>query len=129
MLKEAAVETLIDVRELPISRKPGFSKGVLAAEAEAQGVCYIHLRSFGCPRPIRHDYREDGDWPRYLERFMAYLDKQDVAITDLYDRVMESRCCLLCFEADPLRCHRSLVADRVGTESEGQIQVRHLTAL
>lgn len=128
MLKEAGVETLIDVRELPISRKPGFSKSALGVAAQEQDVSYVHLRTFGCPRPIRYAYREDGNWTQYTERFLAYLDKQEAAVADLRLRVAESRCCLLCFEADPLLCHRSLVAERVALETEGKFQVRHLVA-
>jgi uncharacterized protein (DUF488 family) len=60
-LKLHDIHTLVDVRELPLSRKKGFSKNVLAARLDAEGIGYLHLRSLGAPRPIRHALRADGD--------------------------------------------------------------------
>jgi len=121
------VEVLIDVRELPLSRKPGFSKLALANRADAEGIRYEHIVSLGCPREIRHDYRGDLDWGRYTGRYLAYLDTQLQSIVDLAARVVYERCCLMCFEADPNFCHRSFVADRVKAASSADLAVRHLS--
>ncbi len=61
LLRRCRVSRLVDVRELPISRKPGFAKAALSAAIEARGIRYEHLVALGCPREIRHRYREDGD--------------------------------------------------------------------
>ena len=48
-LAAAGIATLIDVRDRPISRRPGFSKHQLAAAVEAVGIGYIHLQALGTP--------------------------------------------------------------------------------
>jgi uncharacterized protein (DUF488 family) len=104
------VETLIDVRELPLSRKPGFSKSALSRAANRRGLNYVHIPELGCPKAIRHDFRVDRNWARYTRRFMSYLETRDAAVQQLALRVLGERCCLMCFEADPDLCHRSYVA-------------------
>jgi uncharacterized protein (DUF488 family) len=128
MLHEAGVETLIDVRELPLSRKPGFSKKALAAAVTDAGIRYAHLPALGCPKTIRHDYRADGDWDRYSERFLDYLGSQDAALRDLTRRVGTSRCCLMCFEADYRVCHRSLIAELLKPLATDTLRIVHLRA-
>lgn len=128
-LQAGNVQTLIDVRARPISRKKGFSKNALAEAVCALDIRYVPLPTFGCPQEIRDDYRIDGDWARYSVRYEAYLDTQELALADLANRARQSRCCLLCFEADPNLCHRSLVAARVHALAPFRIAVRHLPAI
>jgi uncharacterized protein (DUF488 family) len=64
-LKKAGVKTVLDVRQLPLSRKPGFSKRSLAETLHEAGIVYAHLPAFGCPREIRDRYKLDGDWSAY----------------------------------------------------------------
>ena len=126
-LLDVRVQTLLDIRQLPLSRKPGFSKNALRAESEVRGLNYRHPVEFGCPKPIRSQYKLDADWERYTDRFNAYLDTLEGSLRFLAAEIAESRCCLLCFEAAPQRCHRSLVASRVSDLSSSPIIVRHLT--
>jgi uncharacterized protein (DUF488 family) len=121
------VETLVDVRELPISRKAGFSKNALSQAAASHHIRYVHMLALGCPKDIRHDYRADGDWRRYTGRFNHYLDGQQAAIAELLKLVGQERCCLMCFEADPNFCHRSFVAARV-VAARPNLTVAHLNA-
>lgn len=123
-----AVQTLVDVRELPLSRKPGFSKSALSQAARAQGLNYVHLSSLGCPREIRHEYRADGDWVRYTRRFMGYLYTQQESIQTLAARALLESCCLMCFEADHNFCHRNYVAAHVAAVVGNQIEIVHLRA-
>jgi len=113
LLGEHGVETIVDVRELPLSRKPGFSKKALASALNLSGIEYVHMADLGCPEPIRDRYREDGNWKRYTEGFLKYLKTQKAAIVDLSDLVNSSNCALLCYEADFNFCHRSMVANAV----------------
>lgn len=127
LLMAHKIQTLIDVRELPISRKPGFSKSALRAGTLAHDMTYVHMAALGCPRPIRTAYRTDKDWQRYTRRFLAHLDTQQAAIAQLAQRVAHDRCCLLCFEADYDFCHRSLVAERVVQVMKSGLYIVHLT--
>lgn len=111
LLHKHDIETVVDVRELPLSRKPGFSKKTLADTLNLSGLEYVHHSDLGCPKLIRDRYRADGNWTRYKEGFLKYLDTQDEALADLATLAATSTCALLCFEADHNFCHRSMVAD------------------
>ncbi len=63
-LTGAGVATLIDVRDRPISRRPGFSKRQLAAAVEAAGISYLHLQALGTPPEGREAGRR-REWPRF----------------------------------------------------------------
>lgn len=126
LLFSHGIQTLVDVREFPISRKPGFSKNALKNASNESGLTYTHMPTLGCPRPVRNQYREDGDWSRYTNGFLSHLNRQAVAIAQLSEMAQLSRCALLCFEADFNRCHRSMVAYAVSQYCGAS--VAHLSA-
>jgi uncharacterized protein (DUF488 family) len=113
LLAEHGIETVVDIRELPLSRKPGFSKKALAGVLNLSGYEYVHMVELGCPKPVRDRYREDGNWKRYTDGFLKYLKAQEVAIAELSELASSSSCALLCYEADFNFCHRSMVANAV----------------
>jgi uncharacterized protein (DUF488 family) len=127
MLERCGVTMLVDVRELPISRKRGFSKSALKADIENLGLQYEHIGELGCPRETRHAYRDDGDWERYTRRFKQYLETQFEALNRLKGWVERNVCCLMCFEEDYNFCHRSFVADKVATLVDDHVKISHLT--
>lgn len=125
-LKEAGVKTVIDVRELPLSRKKGFSKRSFAEALHNAGLAYAHMPALGCPKPIRDRYKHDADWSVYVRQFNTYLAGQDAAVLELAKIAKSTPACLVCYEADFNFCHRSLVA-RAVAQAGGQ-RVVHLTA-
>ena len=127
VLKRCRVTMLVDVRELAISRKPGFAKAALSAALAQADVKYEHLADLGCPRDVRHGYREDGDWSGYTRKYKAYLDTQEAPLAHLWDLMQDDRCCLMCFEADFNFCHRSFIAERMLTVADAPLRVMHLT--
>jgi uncharacterized protein (DUF488 family) len=120
------VQTLVDVRERPLSRKRGFSKSTLIHSARDLDITYIHLPELGCPSDIRTKYKEERDWNWYTEQFLDYLSYQESAVAELAERVNLERCCLLCFEADAAFCHRSFVAERVASYGDRKVQILHI---
>jgi uncharacterized protein (DUF488 family) len=110
-LKAAGVATLIDVRDRPISRRPGFSKRQLAAGLEEVGIRYVGLRALGTP-PEGREANRKRDW----ERFWRIVDDKlataeaEHALQEAAAIAAESPSCLLCYEADWRICHRSRVA-------------------
>jgi len=124
-LKLASIKAVLDVRINPISRKPGFSKKAFAAALDDAGIRYSHIRSMGCPKPIRDRYKQDNDWDVYTRDFLDYLEGQEDSIIDVAECAQELSTCLVCFEADFNRCHRSFVA-RAAAKSAG-LSVVHLT--
>jgi uncharacterized protein (DUF488 family) len=125
LLDKHGIETVVDIRELPLSRKPGFSKKALAGALNSSGREYVHMVALGCPKQVRNEYRESGDWKRYTIGFMKHLKTQKDAIAELAELVESSTCALLCFEADYNFCHRSMVADSVSQSCDAR--VRHIS--
>ncbi len=107
------IQTLIDIRELPLSRKPGFSKTALGNAVGRVGIGYLHLRALGTPRDIRYQRKIDHDEAAFRQDFLAYLDTQNEAVEFLTTKLQKERCCVLCYEADAQFCHRLLVAERI----------------
>lgn len=126
LLERHGVETVVDLRELPLSRKKGFSRQALRHELQLSGFGYVHMAALGCPRPIRDAYRWDRDWARYTRGFLQYLATQRAAVTELAGLAQVTSCALLCFEADYNHCHRSMVADAV--RRQNGMAVSHITA-
>ena len=63
-LQDAGVERVIDVRALPLSRRPGFSKSPLGAALEEAGIDYVHLKALGTP-PMAERRRGQGGMPTW----------------------------------------------------------------
>jgi hypothetical protein len=109
-LRRARVQIIVDVRDVPLSRKRGFSKKALAAALNAAGMDYLHIRSLGCPKAIRDQYRANRDWEAYTAAFLDHLRNQGVAVGQLAAVCKGSSAALLCYEADAGFCHRTYVA-------------------
>lgn len=125
ILHAHGVKALVDVRELPLSRKPGFSKKVLALALEKENIEYIHMRSLGAPREVRHKLREDGNWENYCQQYNLILDECEDDLAELQKLAQQSKIVLLCFERDFSICHRSLITNRM--QQNGMVsKVRHL---
>ncbi len=128
-LTRAGVEVLVDVRAVASSRRKGFAKTALAANLETVGIDYLHLRGLGTPAEGRKAARA-GDHAT-LERIFAEqlttIEARD-GLMALADLVATGRkACLLCLEANPEHCHRSMVA--AALDRALPIQVENLSAL
>ena len=111
-LREAHVELLIDVRAVASSRRPGFAKTRLAANLAEAGIDYLHLRGLGTPADGRAAARA-GRHDELRAIYMEHLATPGAqAELEALAGIVRSgrRVCLLCFEADPAQCHRSMVA-------------------
>lgn len=124
-LKQAGIDKVLDVREYPLSRKKGFSKNSVAECLAAEGIIYEHSRPLGCPKPIRKQYKEDGNWATYAREFRAYIRTQGTVLNELISSAAEQRICMVCYEADASFCHRSLIAE-AAQEVKTSLQTEHL---
>jgi hypothetical protein len=118
-LQSAGVEQVIDVRAVPLSRKPGFSKNVLASALKEAGIDYVHLKALGTPPEGREAARK-GDHAT-LERIYAGQLETPEAIAQSAEMLTlagEKPSALLCFEHDPEKCHRSLLIGAVAKDAE-----------
>jgi uncharacterized protein (DUF488 family) len=111
-LKSVGVQRLLDIRALPLSRKPGFSKRQLAAGTEASGLGYLHLRALGTPKPGRDAARagRTTEMEAIYSRHLA-TDEAQHELAAAVSLARRFAICLLCFERDAHRCHRRLVAE------------------
>lgn len=123
----AGVERVVDVREIPISRKPGFSKTALSNALRTAGIGYTHLKSLGCPKPVRDRLKQGGSWASYQADFNEHLFRQPEAVETLIHLARKESVGLLCFEADAMVCHRSLVA-RTTAQRCAEFSIVHLKA-
>jgi uncharacterized protein (DUF488 family) len=111
-LKAVGVETLIDVRDRPQSRRPGFSKNQLAAGLGEAGIRYVGLKALGTPpegREANHKRQWDKFW-KIVDDKLATAEAEH-ALREAGTIAAGSPSCLLCYEADWHICHRSRVAD------------------
>jgi uncharacterized protein (DUF488 family) len=117
-LKDAQVALLIDVRAVPQSRKPGFSKRQLAATLDEAGIAYVHLKALGTPKAGRDAVRA-GHPERMEVIFRDYMtgDRPQAELAQAKQLTQECTACLLCFERDHTTCHRHLVAEMIVAET------------
>ncbi len=113
-LQASAIDTLLDVRAVALSRKRGFSKKALAERCGAEGIEYLHLAELGDPKTGR-DAARAGRYDEFRQIYCAHLaDAASVAAVErLVELVSTGSACLMCFERDPLTCHRSLIGERL----------------
>jgi uncharacterized protein (DUF488 family) len=107
-LQAAGVERVIDVRAVPMSRKPGFSKNVLAAGLREAGIDYVHLKALGTPAEGREAARK-GRFAEMERIYAAQLETPEAAAesAQMIALAEEKPSTLLCFERDPAHCHRT----------------------
>lgn len=109
-LRKAGVEVLADVRALPLSRRPGFSKTSLAANAREAGIDYVHFKALGTPAEGRAAARRNDH--AMLERIyegQLELPEAIAAGAKLADLAASRNVALLCYEREAHGCHRTLL--------------------
>ena len=113
-LKAAGVETVVDVRAVASSRRPGFSKTMLRNSLKAEGIDYVHLRPLGTPKAGREAARR-GRTEEMRAIFHAHLAEPaaQMALGEATALAGEKRIALLCYETEARCCHRAIVADEI----------------
>jgi uncharacterized protein (DUF488 family) len=118
-LHKAGVERVIDVRALPLSRRPGFSKSGLRAALEESGIEYVHLKALGTPADGRAAARAGRHSD--LERIYAGQLELPEAIAQgaqMLALAEEKPSALMCMEREPAHCHRTLLLKAVAPDAE-----------
>lgn len=126
LLKESGVTLVADVRTVPRSRhNPQFNRESLPQDLQAAGIGYVHLPGLGGwrqPRPgsVNLGWRTPG-----FRDYADYLDTPEFArhLESLIDQVRQERVAVMCAEAVPYRCHRSLIADALTVRG---LKVEHI---
>jgi uncharacterized protein (DUF488 family) len=107
------IQCLVDIRTFPYSRFPHFNGDVLAAMLEAVEVNYVWRKDLGGRRHPKRDSRHTGWTNSGFRGYADYMETAEfeAAIARLIDQAKSERVAIMCSEAVPWRCHRSLVAD------------------
>ncbi len=114
LLKIFYIEQLADIRTIPRSRKnPQFESAALRGTLQQHGIGYLHLPALG---GLRHPKKDSINTAWRNDSFRGYADYMQTpefaaALTTLMELAAQSTTALMCAEAVPWRCHRSLVAD------------------
>jgi len=131
LLKTYGVELLVDIRTIPRSRhNPQFNSDALGEALRAENIEYSVLASLGGLRRARRDSPNTG-WRN--ESFRGYADYMQTAefeagLQTLIRMSGEKRVAIMCAEAVPWRCHRSLVADALGVRGVPVVEVLSQTS-
>jgi len=124
-LTDAGVTHVVDIRDVPASRKRGFSKSALASALASHAIEYTHLKALGDPKAGREAMRRD-DYDTFLNIYSAHVEQpaaQD-ALKDAANIATAHPSVLLCYERDPKQCHRTLVAGMM--KELASFTIRHL---
>ena len=124
-LRLAGIELVVDVRDLPLSRKRGFSKRALGEHLVEAGLQYLHVKALGDPKPGREAAKQ-GDLVLFRRIFGKHMKSElaQAAISDIAELARTKTICLLCFERSFSCCHRSIVADALSKDFGAKI--RHI---
>ena len=118
-LSAAGVKRVIDVRAVPNSRRPGFSKTPLRNALAEAGIDYVHLRALGTPAAGREAARKGRhDDLRRIYAGQLELPEAIAAGAQMMELAREKPSALLCYERDPAGCHRTLLVAAVVPEAE-----------
>jgi uncharacterized protein (DUF488 family) len=140
-LDAAGITVLVDVRELPLSRRKGFSKSALAGILQEAGIDYHHCRALGDPKEGRQAARA-GRYAEFRKIYAQHIKTTEAktALDEILEIVASNNVCLLCYERDPNQCHRTIVANiladrggigvvhlgiRAGAAKRGPTKIRH----
>jgi uncharacterized protein (DUF488 family) len=128
LLRAFEVSVLADIRTIPRSRhNPQFSSDSLAAALRREDLRYVHLARLGGLRHARKDSVNTGWRNASFRGFADYMATDDfqAGLAELRELAAEGRVAMMCAEAVPWRCHRSLVADALTARGA---HVEHITS-
>jgi uncharacterized protein (DUF488 family) len=123
-LKHAKVELLIDTRAVAASRRAGFSKKMLAASLEAEGIKYLHLQKLCTPAEGREAARA-GDLKKLWRIYGKHIKTPEARaqLDDLESLLREGRhVCLLCYCKNADECHRSRISEAMHARTGQKIE-------
>jgi len=129
LLQAHGVTRVVDVRTIPGSRRnPQFSKDSLASELQKAGVGYTHLPGLGGLRRAKPDSTNIGWRNASFRGFADYMQTPEFtrSLEELIQLARHDRPALMCAEAVPWRCHRSLISDALSVRG---IPVEHIMSL
>jgi uncharacterized protein (DUF488 family) len=122
LLDAHGVECVVDVRTIPRSRRnPQFNSDALEDSLRKAHIGYVHKKPLG---GLRHPKKDSINTGWRNDGFRGYADYMqtgefDAALVELIEFTRTKRCAIMCAEAVPWRCHRSLISDALVVRKVG----------
>ncbi len=114
ILKTHGIEQIVDVRTIPKSRhNPQFNSDALEKSLKAEGIGYLHMPKLGGLRHAKKDSLNRAWENASFRGFADYMQTEEFeeGLQDLIDLAQQRKTAIMCAEAVPWRCHRSLIGD------------------
>ena len=113
MLKQAGVVRLIDVRQAPYSRKPGFSKNALETNLFNGGIEYVGIPELGTDKASRDAHKTNDDIAPILNEYKIKFENNLLHYERLKTLAQEKPSAIMCFEQDHRQCHRQIIEEHL----------------
>ena len=114
LLGNEGIEILVDVRKDAYSKQDmSYSEGTLSRIAAEARIKYIHLPELGVDYNIRQELKSTHDYETYFKRYSEYLEKNSDLVAFVAKLAKKNVICLMCYEKDFKRCHRSILANKL----------------
>lgn len=124
------VDMVADVRKLPISRKKGFSKSALTETLHGENIEYVNIRELGAPKEIREELYASGDYQRFFQKYQKSISSKNDHLESIHTLIVSGKkVALLCFERDPKKCHRNVVADEIRKLDGNGLTIKHIVPI
>lgn len=121
------INVVADVRNLPLSRKKGFSKTPLFNLLEENNIEYINFRDLGAPKELRSFLIKTKDYDTFFKKYKRIIKKNTNDIDSILTLVNEGKnVALLCYEKDPETCHRNIIANEAKKRDGNGLKIKHL---
>lgn len=124
-LKLMNIEQLIDVREIPLSRKNGFAKNSLRKALNDNNMVYKHLPELGSPSDIRHKLKEDWNYVAFFMDYAKSLERPESQkeLVELENLAYIRKSVIMCFEYSVEKCHRKILKEMLMAKGFGVVDL------
>ena len=129
-LTDHSINVVADVRKFPVSRKKGFSKTALKESLGDKSIDYLNFQQLGAPKALRDELYRSGDYDRFFKEYQDNISDRDDDIKSIHSLVDEGKqVALLCFERDPTKCHRKVVAEEIRKLDGNGLTIKHIVPI
>jgi uncharacterized protein (DUF488 family) len=121
-LRDQSVRAIADIRERPVSRKPGFGSTALRALCDDCGIEYQAWPMLGSTVEQRDELHASGNFQNFAQQFRRHvLQKMSADVASLAESSCRIATALLCYERLHEDCHRSVIADLIAEQLNATI--------
>ena len=127
MLNQYKISIVADVRELPLSRKKGFSKNSLAKSLANKNIKYITFSGLGTTKEMRNKLKKTGDYESLFKKYRKSIANRYDDLDEIVVLLQNNeKVALLCFEHNPNFCHRKILAEEVKKRDGNGLRIKHI---